>query len=51
MAGVYAAGFNGIDAVVEDGLLTLGREVVDGGGDEVGGFEDLEVAFDVVVAF
>ena len=25
--------------------------MVDGGGDEVGGFEDLEVAFDVVVAF
>ncbi len=25
--------------------------MVDGGGDEVGGFEDLEVAFDVVMAF
>jgi len=45
------AGFIGIDAVVSDGLLTLGWKVVDGGGDEVGGFEDLEIAFDVVVAF
>ena len=46
---VDAAGFVGIDAVVSDGLLAFGREVVDGGGDEVGGFKDLEVAFDVVV--
>ena len=46
---VDAAGFVGIDAVVADGLLAFGREVVDGGGDEVGGFKDLEVAFDVVV--
>jgi len=42
-------GFIGVDTVVTDGLLALGRKVVDGGGDEVGGFEYLEVAFDVVV--
>ena len=46
-----ASGFIGIDAVVADSLLAFGREVVDGGGDEVGGFEGLEVAFDIVVAF
>ena len=44
-------GFVGIDAVVADSLLALGREVVDGGGDKVGGFENLEVALGVVVAF
>jgi hypothetical protein len=32
-------------------LLSLGREVVDDGGDEVGGFEDFEVSLDRVVAF
>ena len=31
-----AAGFIGIDAVVADGLLSLGRKMVDSGGDEVG---------------
>ena len=45
----HAPGFIGIDAVVADGLLAFGWQVVDGGGDEVGGFEDLEVTFDVVV--
>ena len=46
-----AAGLVGVDAVVADGLLALGREVKEGGGDEVGGFEDLEVPLGVVVAF
>jgi hypothetical protein len=32
-------------------LLALGREVEKSGGDEVGGFEDLEVALGGVVAF
>jgi len=32
-------------------LLVLGREVEQSGGDEVGGFEDLEVALGGVVAF
>ena len=41
--GGLAAGFVGVDAVVTDSLLTLGWNVVDGGGDEVVGFEDLEV--------
>ena len=45
-----AAGFVGIETVVADGLFSLGREVVDGGGDEVGGFEDFEVALGGVVA-
>ena len=49
--GGLAAGFVGVEAVVADGLLTLGREVEQSGGDEVGGFEDLEVALGGVVAF
>ncbi|MDA0766719.1 MAG: hypothetical protein O3A92_07845 [Verrucomicrobia bacterium] len=44
------AGFVGVEAVVADGLLALGREVEKGGGDEVGGLEDLEVALGGVVA-
>jgi hypothetical protein len=46
-----AAGFVGVEAVVADGLLALGWEVEEGGGDEVGGLEDLEVALGGVVAF
>ncbi len=45
-----AAGFVGVGAVVADGLLAFGREVEQCGGDEVGGFEDLEVPFGGVVA-
>jgi len=45
-----ATGFVGIEAVVADGLLAFGREVEQGGGDEVGGLEDLEVALGGVVA-
>ena len=45
-----AAGFVGVEAVVADGLLALGRDVEKSGGDEVGGFEDLEVGLGVVVA-
>ena len=37
--------------IVADGLLAFGWNVIDGGGDEVGGFEDLEVALGSVVAF
>ena len=48
--GLLAAGFVGIEAVVADGLFSFGREVVDDGGDEVGGFEDFEVALGGVVA-
>jgi hypothetical protein len=44
-----AAGFIGIDAVVADGLLSLGRKMVDSGGDEVGRLKNLEIAFDIVV--
>jgi len=51
MAGVHAARFVGIDAVVAYGLLAFGWNVIDGGGDEVGGFEYLEVALGSVVAF
>jgi hypothetical protein len=46
-----ATGFVGVGAVVADGLLALGREVKQRGGNEVGGFEDLEVALGVVVSF
>ena len=45
-----AAGFVGVDAVVTHGLLALGWDVEQNGGDEVGGFEDLKVALGVVVA-
>ncbi len=48
--GLLAAGFVGVEAVVSDGLPPLGREVVDDGGDEVGGFEDFEVALGGMVA-
>ena len=46
-----AAAFVGVEAVVADGLLAFGRNVINNGGEEVGGFEDLEVAFGVVMAF
>jgi hypothetical protein len=45
-----ASGFVGVEAVVADSLMTLGRDVEKSGGDEIGGFEDLEVAVGVVVA-
>ena len=45
-----AAGFVGVGVVVADGLLALGREVKESSGNEVGGFEDLEVALGVVVS-
>ena len=45
-----ATGFVGVEAVVADGLFSLGREVVDDGGDEVGSFEDFEIPFGGVVA-
>ena len=47
----HASRFVGIDAVVADSLLAFGWNVIDGGGDEVGGFEYLEVALGSVVAF
>ena len=37
--------------IVADGLLAFGWNVIDGGGDEVGGFEYFEVALGSVVAF
>lgn len=45
-----ATGLVGVDAVVADGLLPFGWQVEEGGGDEVGGFEDFEVALGGVVA-
>ena len=45
-----AAHFVGINAVVTDGVLGLGRDVVDDGGEEVGGFEYFEITFGGVVA-
>ena len=47
--GDLAAGLVGVDAVVADSLLTLRRKVEEGSGDEVGGFENLEVALGGVV--
>ena len=49
--GGLAAGFLGVEAVVTDGLLALGWDVEQGGGDEIGSFEDLKVSLGVVVAF
>ena len=49
--GGLAAGFVGVDAVIAHRLLALGRDVEKRGGDEVGGFENFEVASGVVVAF
>ena len=45
-----ATAFVGVEAVITDGLLALGRNVINNGGEEISGFEDLEVAFGVVVA-
>ena len=45
-----AAGFVGVEAVIADGLLAFGRDVLNGGGGEVGGFEDFEVALGVPTA-
>ena len=45
-----AAGFVGVEAVVTNRLLAFGRDVLDGGGEKVGGFEDFEVAFGVPTA-
>ena len=33
-----AAGFVGVEAVVANGLLAFGRDVLDGGGEKVGSF-------------
>ena len=49
--GGLPARFVGVEAVVANGLLTFGREMKKGSGNEVGGFEDLEVALGGVVAF
>ena len=46
-----AAGLVGIYAVIANRLLAFGREMEQRGGDEVGGFEDLEVALGGVVSF
>ena len=49
--GLLTSGFVGIGAVIANGLLAFGREMEEGGGDEVGGFEDFEVALGGVMAF
>ena len=49
--GGLPARFVGVEAVVANGLLAFGREMKKGSGNEVGGFEDLEVALGGVVAF
>ena len=36
-------------AVVSDGVLELGRDVVDDGGEAISGLEDLEIPFGGVV--
>lgn len=40
----HAAALVGVAPVVTDGVLVLGRDVLDGGGEEAGGGEDLKVA-------
>ena len=49
--GNLAAGFVGVEAVVADGLLAFGWDVEKSGGDEIGGFEYLEVALGGLVAW
>ena len=44
-------GFVGVVSGVAEALLAFGREVKQRSGDEVGGFEYLEVALGVVVSF
>ena len=39
-----AAAFVRVEAVVADGLLASRRDVIDGGGEEVGGGEDFEIS-------
>ncbi len=46
----HAARFVGVEAVVADGVLALGRDVLDDRGQEVGGGEDFEVALGVPTA-
>jgi hypothetical protein len=46
-----AVGFVGVVSGVAEALLAFGREVKQRSGDEVGGFEYLEVALGVVVSF
>ena len=45
-----AAAFVRVEAVIADGLLAARRDVVDGGGEEVGGFEDFEIPLRVPTA-
>ena len=46
----HAPGFVGVEAVVADGVLAFGRDVLDDGGQKVGGGEDFEVPFGVPTA-
>ena len=45
-----ATGFVGVEAVIANRLLAFGWDVFDSGGEEVGGFEDFEVALGVPTA-
>ena len=45
-----ASGFVGVETAVAHRLLAFRRDVEKSGGDEVGSFEDLEVALGGVVA-
>ena len=47
---VHAAALVRVEPVVAHRLLVLGRDVLDGGGEEVSGGEDLEVALSVPAA-
>ncbi len=49
-AGVHAAPFVRVEAVIAHGLLSLRRDMLDGGGEEVGDLEDLEVLLGVPAA-
>jgi hypothetical protein len=44
-------GIAALAPVIPDGMLGFGRNVVDESGDEIGGLENLEVAFGRMVGF
>ena len=48
--GIHAPPFVRVEAIVAHGVLILRRNMLDGGGDEIGGFEDLVIFLGVPTA-